>query len=240
MKQVETILKRVLGGPLLGSIDYWCRPQMRTAWGGPFNGQRARAMLFLSLIAKIRPHAIIETGTHRGTTTELMTRTALPIFTVESLARNYGFARARLARHRQVSVLLGDSRKVLRELFQGPLRNSADQVVFAYLDAHGHNDLPLAEEIDLIFDHCPGAVVMIDDFQVPFDSDYGYDRYQTGKALTQQYIDPEIKKHCLKAFFPSVPAKEETGRRRGCVVLAKKTLHGAVLASMAELCSFDG
>src|SRR5216683_8159337 len=34
-------------------------------------------------------------------------------------------------------------------------------------------DLPLAEEIDIVFSRCPLAVVMVDDFQVPSDAGYG-------------------------------------------------------------------
>ncbi len=235
MKRLKTAVKNLLGETNLGVLDYWRFPGMRKAWGGPFNGQQFRAAMFLSLIAKTDARAIVETGTHRGVTTQFMVRTALPIFTVESLARNYGFSRARLFRNRRVSVFHGDSRQVLRKLFDGPLRRFADRTLFVYLDAHGHGDLPLAEEIDLVFGHCPAAVVMIDDFQVPFDAGYGHDVYRSGKALTPAYIEPSVKTHGLQAFYPSVPAARETGQRRGCVVLAKKTVHGAVLASMPEL-----
>jgi hypothetical protein len=39
--------------------------------------------------------AIIETGTHRGTTTAFMAETDIPGYTIESDAHSYGFARAR-------------------------------------------------------------------------------------------------------------------------------------------------
>src|SRR5438552_3823575 len=105
----KSVLKTMLGEPMLGAIDYWRHPELRNKWGGPFNGQRARVALFLSLIDKLGPCAIIETGTYRGITTEFMAGTALPIFTVESHARNYGFSRARLLRHSRVTVRRGDS-----------------------------------------------------------------------------------------------------------------------------------
>src|SRR5215467_7457931 len=103
MRQFKTLLKRILGEPALGALDYLRYPELRDRWGGPFNGQLARAALFRSLIAKVRPRAIIETGTYHGTTTEFMAQTGLPIFTVESHPRDYGFSRARLLRYRQVS-----------------------------------------------------------------------------------------------------------------------------------------
>src|SRR5206468_11787016 len=114
-----------------------------------------------------------------------------------------------------------------------------------YLDAHWNADLPLAEEIDIIFSRCPSAVVMIDDFQVPSDAGYGYDNYGPGKALVSGYIRPAISAHQLQAFYPSTPSAADypstplaaaglaaAGRlRRGCVVLANEACHGPVLAS---------
>jgi predicted O-methyltransferase YrrM len=239
VKQIKTALKKLLGEPALGAIDYWRHPEMRRKWGGPFNGQSVRAALFQSLIVKFKPSAIIETGTYLGSTSEFMAQTGLPIFTVEGHPRNFGFSRARLFGHRRVKVRLGDSRKVLRELFNGPLRNFTGQTLFAYLDAHWNADLPLAEEIELVFTNCPGAVVMIDDFKVPFDTGYGYDDYGAGNALTAAYIESNVRAHGLQVFYPSGSASAETGKRRGCVVLAKKSLHGAVLASLPGLRSSD-
>src|SRR5262249_5741046 len=139
------------------------------AWGGPFNGQRSRQELFHSLVEKFTPAAIVETGTYRGTTTELLAATGLPIFSVESNPRFYGFAKARFRRRHNVHVLRGDSRAALRMLFDGPLRWARNHSLFVYLDAHGNDDLPLADELEIVFGACPNAIVMIDDFKVPFD-----------------------------------------------------------------------
>ena len=234
MSQFKTLLKRMVGEPALGALDYLRHPELRDRWGGPFNGQSARVALFRSLVAKLKPRAIIETGTYHGTTTEFMAQTGLPIFTVESHPRDYGFSRARLLRYRHVTVRQDDSRQFLSGLFHGPLQSFADQTLFAYLDAHGEKDLPLADEIDLIFRHCRAAVIMIDDFQVPDDSGYRYDNYGA-EALTRAYIERSISGHELQAFYPSVPAAKETGMRRGCVVLAKRSVHAAALASIPEL-----
>jgi hypothetical protein len=239
-EQAKKILEQLPGGQILGAIDYWRHPEMRSAWGGPFNGQRARAALFLALIATVKARAIIETGTFRGTTTEFMARTGLPIYTVENQARNYGFSRARLFGLRNVDVHHGDSRRFIRKLLRGPLGRFTDQVVFAYLDAHGEGDLPLAEEIDLLFTYWPAAVVMIDDFEVPFDAGYRFDIYRSGKALNWAYIEPEIVKHDLAAFYPATAAAQETGKRRGCIVLAKKARHAEAISAMRELRTAHG
>ena len=75
---------------------------------------------------------------------------------------------------------------------------------------------------------------MAADFQVPGDSGYSFDRNALGRGRTFALIGPEIEKHDLRAFYPSTPGAEETGRRGGSVVLVKDS-HSHVLASMPEL-----
>jgi hypothetical protein len=235
----------------VGIIDYLRAPELGAEWG-PFNGQTARQALFVEIVTKTRPHALVETGTSLGATTELMSQTGLPVFTIELYPRHYGFARARFWRKRNIKLLHNDSRTGLRRLFDGPLQALAGHTLFFYLDAHGHvfgDDLPLAEELDIVFRRCPSAVVMIDDFEVPSDAGYGYDDYGRGKALVSGYIRPAISAHQLRACYPSTPSFADypstpmaaeglaaSGRlRRGCVVLAKEACHGPVLASIPLL-----
>jgi hypothetical protein len=209
---------------LTGAIDYILYPRRGINLGGPFNGQRARQDLFHSLVEKFTPVAIIETGTYLGTTTEYLAATGLPIFSVESHPRCYGFAKMRLWRRRNVHLVRGDSRAVLRMWFDGPLRWARSQSLFVYLDAHWNYDLPLAEELDAVFAACPNAIAMIDDFQVPFDDGYGYDAYGACRSLTAELIEPSVAAHRLQVFYPSTPSFQETGSRRGCVVIASNTV----------------
>lgn len=232
----------------IGMIDYIRSPDRGAGWG-PFNGQTARQALFVDIISKTRPHAIVETGTFLGATTGLMSLTGLPVFTIELHPRNYGFARARFWRRRNVRLLRGDSRTGLLSLFDGALHPLSGSTVFFYLDAHWNDDLPLAEEIDVVFSRCPSAVVMIDDFEVPSDAGYGFDNYGPGKALVSSYIRPAISAHQLRAFYPSTPSVADYPStpmaaaglavpdklRRGCVVLAKEACHGSVLTSISLL-----
>jgi hypothetical protein len=219
----------------LAAAKYVLRRLLRQQTIRGFNGQAARQTLFRNIIANTRPHAIVETGTFFGTTTEFMSQTGLPIFTIEADPRHYGIARARLWRMRNIQLIYGDSLTALRMLFDGPLHPLSDRALFFYLDAHGNLDLPLAEEIDIIFRRCSSAVVMIDDFQVPSDPGYGYDNYGPGKALVSGYIRPAMLAHQLGAFYPCAPSAAETGARRGCVVLAKDAYLGPVLANIPLL-----
>ena len=232
----------------IGMLDYIKSPDRGAGWG-PFNGQTARQALFVDILIKTGPHAIVETGTFLGATTEFMSQAGLPVFTIEAHPRNYGFARARFWRKRNVKLLYGDSRTGLHKLFHRVLHPLSELTIFFYLDAHWNDDLPLAEEIDIIFSHCPMAVVVIDDFEVPFDAGYGFDDYGPGKALVADYIKPAISKHQLTAFYPSTLSAADypstpmaavglaaPGRlRRGCVVLVKEKCHGPTLAAIPLL-----
>lgn len=221
---------------LRGAVDYLMHLELRDEWGGPFNGQQARMALFESIVAGCCPIAIIETGTYRGSTTEYLARTRLPIYSVEHNRREYGFAKIRLWRWRNVHLKRSDSRAALRAWLDSPLHSSGKRgPVLLYLDAHWEADLPLYEELVLIFDHCSNAIVMIDDFSVPFDRGYGYDDYGDGKALIPAYIRPAVLSLQLRTFYPSTPSVGETGGRRGCVVLVKAASLAHIMESLPLL-----
>jgi hypothetical protein len=130
---------------------------------------------------------------------------------------------------RNVGVIYGDSRKVMTDLFAGPLRVLQQGVVFLDLDAHLEHDPPLADELRVVSNLVPEAIVVIDDFQVPFDPGYRYDKYKSGKMLTPDYIAPIVGELGLTVFYPSTLASEESGSKRGCAIVAVDARHGAKL-----------
>ena len=151
-----------------------------------------------------------------------MADTGRRVISVEANPAFFGFAKRRLLNRRNVELMYGFSQAVLTEVLDGDLRPMRDERLFFYLDAHGKSrPLPLAEEIDIIFDRCSSAVVMVDDFMVPGDEGYAYEDYGQGQELTPKYIAPGIARHDLAVFYPSTPAASEDGKRRGCVVLCK-------------------
>jgi hypothetical protein len=134
-----------------------------------------------------------------------------------------------------VKVCFEDSRIKLRTILGSITPSSKTKPILAYLDAHWNADLPLAEEIEIIFSNCPNAVVMIDDFQVPEDSGYGYDDYGPGNALTPEYIAPAVRRYSLIKLYPALPSANETGCKRGCTVLTNKTELADVLVKTGFL-----
>jgi predicted O-methyltransferase YrrM len=229
---IKAAARQIVPSKILGAIDFLRFPSRRTAWGGPFNGQPARQALFREMVAKLHPYALVETGTYLGTTTEFMAQTGLPVYTIEANPRSFGFVRVRFWRTYNITLICGDSRTALRKLLRDDL---SSHTLFFYLDAHWNDDLPLAEEIDIVFGRCPMAVVMIDDFQVPSDPGYDYDDYGAGKALIPSYVASPIAAYNLQAFYPVTPSAEESGLRRGCIVLARQAAAEQALSSLALL-----
>ena len=236
---IKSIARRLISERIVGHLDYYRFPERGHIWGGPFNGQQSRAALFRSLMDHLSPAAIVETGAYLGTTTEFFADFSRPVFTVENDPRAYGFARARLWKRRNVILLPGDSRQALRKLLDGPRLSLRASTVFFYLDAHWSADLPLAEELEIIFSRCPAAIVMIDDFKVPFDAGYGYDDFGPNKALTADYVARTMQQHGLYSFYPSTSAIEETGARRGCVVFVKEGKQSVQLRSIPLLSPYS-
>jgi len=215
---LRRLMRRIFGRKFFGMVDYYRYPELRKSWGGPFNGQTIRQQIFLDLIQRISFSAIVETGTSRGTTTEYLHRSShLPVYTAELGPRKYGYAKTRFLMNSNVNVYHKDSRHFLSDLLKDPIFKKMK--LFFYLDAHGGKDLPLKDELQIIFENCSNAVVMVDDFKVPFDDGYKYDNYGEDKVLCFEYLAPLYDKYKLVAFFPSQGADLESGMKRGCVVL---------------------
>jgi hypothetical protein len=214
---IKSAIRNVLGESNMGRLDYIRNPGLRQSWGGPFNGQQFRQQIFDELIRHLRISAIVETGTYRGTTTAAFAATGLPVYTVEGHPRYFAYSQMRfLLNSGRVHVYMNDSRAFLRTLSANT--SVPREGVLFYLDAHWEDDLPLREELEIVFSRWAHPLVMIDDFKVP-DSDYGFDDYGVGKTLDLSYIDPVISAYRLFVYFPKAPASDETGSRRGCAVL---------------------
>ncbi len=217
---ITDMLKRVIGQANLGRLDFFRHPDMQHSWGGAFNGQRFRRRILFDILFAFPIKAIVETGTFRGTTTALFAATSLTVYSAEVHPRYFSYAKMRfLFNQNNVHLYHSDSRSFLRDLSADSRIRKQD--VFFYLDAHWGKDLPLLDELKIIFSLWERPIVMVDDFQVP-DSSYGFNDFGLGKALNLGYIDPVVSAHNLSAFFPAVSSQEETGNRRGIVVLCNE------------------
>ena len=188
------------------------------------NGQVGRRLLVRRLAAALPVEAGFETGTHRGHTTPFLARVfGCDIWTAEVEPTSAASARGRFSRSPAIHPVEGDSPTVLAGLTDhfGPGRT------FFYLDAHWRAQLPLWDELAVVFAYAPDPIVMIDDFAVPDDPGYAYDAYGPGQVLDLEHLAPHVPAG-YSCWFPTLPAAAETGTPRGCVVIARDEHAGAL------------
>lgn len=223
---------------LIGFLEYLRRAKLGEQWGGAFNGQAGRQQIVGELLQLFAFDSLVETGTYRGSSTEFLhDASKLPVYTVESNPRYFGFCQMRFRHRPEVILHLGDSRQFLKQLSRD--HAPRDARLFFYLDSHWHEDLPLREEIAFIAENWNEPVIMVDDFKVPDDSEYRFDDYGEGRALCLEYLKPVIRER-FATFFPRTRAAEETGARRGCVVLGLEGPVSARLATASHLRRWNG
>jgi predicted O-methyltransferase YrrM len=185
-------------------------------FGEPLNGQHGRQAVVTELVRHCGFQQIVETGTSRGASTEWFSQFGLPVYSVEIDPRAVHFSRLRLRKNTLIHLAVGDSVAFLRSFVRDPERRVP---TLFYLDAHWEERLPLREEVEIISASYPSAVIMIDDFAVPDDPGYGYDDYGSDKRLDLDYLPKDIRSKFV-ALFPQLASANESGARRGCVVLA--------------------
>jgi hypothetical protein len=216
-------------------LDYVLSRKSADGWG-PLNGQRIRQAVYSDIMRRIEFQAIVETGTYRGTTTAYFAESGLPVYTVEIDPRCFAYAALRFKKDKRVRVYEGNSPDFLTELARLPACPRSR--VFFYLDAHvqdssRYHQAPLVEELQIIFSNWDEAVVMIDDFQVPGTA-YSFDDWGPGRNLCLECLAP-VTDLGLTAFFPTVNATDETGARRGWVVLCRNGRIREVLRRVPNL-----
>jgi hypothetical protein len=221
---VKRFIERFRNSALYGSLapaaaafEYIAKPHRRRAFGGPLNDQAFRRLIVEGVISACEVRVIVETGSHRGTTTEFFATSGVDrVFTVEYVSRFFWYTRMRLRKHPGVHVLKGDSREALTSIARD--HELLAKPTLFYLDAHWDADLPLAEELRIISSHWTKWVAVVDDFRVPGDAGYGFDSYGADATLDDQYC-ARVGIDGLRIYYPTLESKFESGRRRGCAVL---------------------
>jgi predicted O-methyltransferase YrrM len=202
------------------------------------NGQKARVRVFHAINDQVRFDNYIETGTYLGMTTDFLARIAMKsgarVYSCELDARFFAIARRTAGRLSNVHLHHGDSVPFLRSL----LPRLSSTMNFVYLDAHGYDCLPLRDELSIL-KQCRNTVVMIDDFKVPSDERFGWDKYDDERELCLRYIEDLIDADDV--YLPSYPATHERVTYRGqmsprgyCVIALSENLR-KVLDSISLL-----
>jgi predicted O-methyltransferase YrrM len=192
-----------------------------------FNRQRLRLRVFREINRLIAFDNYVETGTYLGLTTHFFASKAksrgASVFSCEINSEYYRIAQRTVGGMSNVSLHHGDSVDFLRSLSAQVLA----AVNFVYLDAHWYKYLPLRDELSII-SKWPNTVVMIDDFKVPFDKDFGWDKYDDEREICLRYIADSIGSSAV--YFPNYAAAEEgVDIARGYCIISTSQRYAAML-----------
>ena len=195
-------------------VNYIDPPIYMNSWFiQPFNGQAIRYRQLIKISEKLAPTIAIETGTYLGTSTPVLaTLVSGKTYTIEYVQKFAEKAEERFESQfpaLQIQLIIGDSGKRIKYILQE--LNPATEVVLAYLDAHWEKDFPTSTELNELISWGDNWVAIIDDFRVPGDASYGFDKY--GENIVDTSIIPSSAR--LLTFVPRSTGESETGAKRG-------------------------
>lgn len=201
------------------------------------NGQKYRKKIIDNILTNIEFDIVIETGTEYGFTTKFFSNYSKKIVSIEKSKTNFLLAKRNLQNEENIQLILNDSKNIGKILEDEKISISKDNSIFFYLDAHSDDDYPLLDEIKYIFEKYQNYIILIDDFQVPNDENYGYDSFK-GKKLNIEFIK-KLFSGDEYIFFPKISGKKETGRIRGYSIITKNSDYAQILKSINELITYN-
>jgi predicted O-methyltransferase YrrM len=175
-----------------------------------------RFRVFNEINRRYRFNNFIETGTYLGMTTRFLSHVALKndaqVFSCEINDEYLKVAKRTVGHLRNIHLHHSNSVDFISALSS----KVSDDINFVYLDAHWYDYLPLRDELSLLM-NWRNTIVMIDDFRVPFDDRFGWDKYDEEHEICLRYVDTVIAEKPI--FFPGYPARSEGAVARGyCVI----------------------
>lgn len=193
----------------------------------PFNGQKLRTKMISKIIESFCPDVFIETGTYYGNTLEFFLKYKKPTYSIEVNEEFYLIAKSRFLGNSNLILIKGDSATELSKI------NSQENPTFVYLDAHWYSELPLSEELKAL-ERYKDIIIVIDDFKIPGNDEWSYDKYGTTELEIQSITFPEV----FELYFPNYSSASDGGFMTGCIVLGKGQKALDVLSSTKELSKY--
>ena len=184
-----------------------------------FNLEAIRAYIFWKLHRLHNCSSFVETGTLYGNTAGYTNRVfKTPVFTAELNSTHYLVSKANLVWARGVTQYKASSPDFLNQVCQGSV--IGDNPMF-YLDAHWNEFMPLPDELTIIAENCEKAVILIDDFMVPWDDRFLYDEYpdiRIDVEIINRWLRP--KREDISVYMPAYdPRSDPSGKGIGFAII---------------------
>lgn len=143
------------------------------------------------LIQQFNIDTIVETGTYKGWSTNILAQTKKKVITIEVNEELYNHAKKFNSEHENVTFYLGSSQKVIDDVIES---QSSSKILF-FLDAHWGEYWPLLDELKVIHKkNINSPIIIIHDFFVPDENGkakFGYDKYGD-RILNYEYVKSHI------------------------------------------------
>ena len=163
----------------------------------------------INLFSPFKTNVFVETGTNAGDTIKNVHQFFQKVYSIELDEKYYNNAKETFKHHNNISLLLGDSSKLL-----GDLCKSIDLPTFFWLDGHwsggntgrGEKDCPLLEELKEIVENLKSnCIIAIDDARL-----FGTNLDQDWSLITRENILTLVKDRLVSCkYFPSSIHKED-------------------------------
>lgn len=185
----------------------------------PFSGDVYLINTFFSLIKKYNINTVIETGTWKGRTTQLLSVMVKDVYTIEINKGFYNKAEY-LKDYNNIHRYYGDSPEILLFILKKIKKN-----ILFFLDAHWEEHNPLLDELQVISkSNLINPIIVIHDFYNPY-TDFGYDTYN-GQIYNYEYISDYVNKIYKNPIIKY--NKKATGEKRGVIILRERMDENAV------------
>ena len=199
----------------------------------PMNGQRNRLRTSFLLCDIFKPDFAIESGSYLGTSTQYLASLAsTKTYSIEINSAFADIARMRLKTDidcGRIEVIDGDSAVQMSKILS--TFNPTNSKVFAYLDAHWLEHIPLSEEIQSLLDWGGDFIAVVDDFYTPDDPGFGFDQYKNHRVD----ISHIPKSEQISVWIPDKNSSTESGSRRGTAYIVSSRLKELVVKESNNL-----
>jgi len=173
-----------------------------------FHNDRCFQSLFDLIVRVMAPEYIFETGTFMGWTTEFLTSN-YPSVDIKTAELNSDFlpvAGARLSKYGNIALHHESAELFLQKYLS--YRDISGTCLF-FLDAHWDHYWPLPDEIAIISKSQIPSVIIVDDFKVSGNPDFGYDEYGDQKICDFSSI-VSVSPIVIDPLFGNAPILVET------------------------------
>lgn len=165
-------------------------------------------LALVDYLMKQEVELFIETGTNVGSTLAYVARTFpnLLCYSCEPDKEAYKNAISNTKGLKNVKLYNITSQEMIEKI-KGEHTDFFGKKTFFWLDAHSYGfDWPLKEEVKFVSENFKSAYLMIDDFKVPNNHLFNYDRYKD-QLCAHEFIVDQIGQRPCQLYYPNYSEK---------------------------------